>query len=34
LTVWETGVRLPVFQGAVGAGVRLPASKRLWTAVP
>lgn len=23
---------MPVFQGAVGAGVRIPASKRLWAA--
>ncbi len=32
--VWETGVCLPVSQGAVGAGIRLPASKRVWAAVP
>jgi hypothetical protein len=33
LAVWETGGRLPVFQGAVDAGVRLPASKELWARV-
>ena len=32
--MWETGVCLPVFQGAVVAGIRLPASKRVWAAVP
>lgn len=34
MALWETGVRWPVFQGAVGAGVRSPASKRLWAAGP
>ena len=32
MAVWETGVRLPGSQVAVGADVRLSASKWLWAA--
>ncbi len=34
LAVWETGVRLPVFQGTVDVGVRMPMSKELVGARP
>lgn len=37
MACWQCGkpaAVVPVFQGAVGAGVRLPASKRVWAASP